>query len=125
MVYQSRAIFSDEVDAKEVANHWLNKNSYMMNKAIDYWDKNAASKVLHLSYYDMLKDAKSNMQKIFSFVGLEMNESVVEALETIDKENKQHKYGVHQYDLADFGLSPADVNTAFDMYRKKFDIPYE
>jgi hypothetical protein len=125
MVYQSRVIFSDEVDAKEVANHWLKKNSYMMNKAIDYWDKNAASKVLHLSYYDMLKDAKSNMQKIFSFVGLEMNESIVEALETIDKENTQHKYGVHQYDLADFGLSPTDVNTAFDMYRKKFNIPYE
>ena len=34
-------------------------------------------------------------------------------------ENPQHKHGVHRYDLAQFGLDPAEVDRQFAGYRDR------
>jgi hypothetical protein len=34
--------------------------------------------------------------------------------------NPAHKHGVHRYDLAQFGLTLADVESAFGPYQRQF-----
>jgi len=125
MVYQSRKIFSDQVDAHEAAQHWLNKNSYMMQKAQAYWDKQTRSNTMHISYYDMMKHTNDQMEKIYAFCDLPINEEVWKSLEHINTTNKQNKYGVHSYQLENYGMTKEQIDQAFEIYRIRFNIPYE
>lgn len=126
MVFQSRRIFSDKVDAKELSKHWLRKNSYMMNDALKFWqEEEVANNVLHVSYYDMMNDFHGEMKKIYSFVGLPYSQKIEDSLTQINAINKQNKYGVHQYKAQDFGLSHQEIDDHFSLYRQTFSIPYE
>lgn len=125
MVYHSRKIFSDKVSAEIGARHWLRKNSYMMNKAMNFWKQHPNVATMHVSYYDMLKNPMEEMKKIYAFVDLTFDDETARNLEAVDQENKQNKYGVHKYALADFNLTNADIETAFETYRTTFNIPYE
>lgn len=125
MVFQSRRIFSDKVDAQELSKHWLRKNSYMMNDALKFWKEQAAKNVLHVSYYDMMNDFHGEMKKIYSFVGLPYSQEIEDSLTQHNAINKQNKYGVHQYQVQDFGLSHQEIDDHFSLYRQTFSIPYE
>ena len=125
MVYHSRKIFSDQVSAEIGANHWLRKNSYMMDKALKFWNKNNNNQTLHISYYDMLKNPMEEMKKIYAFVDLEFDDATAQNLMAVDQVNKQNKYGIHKYALTDFNLTKEDIENAFKLYRTTFNIPYE
>jgi hypothetical protein len=125
MVFQSRRIFSDKVDAQELSQHWLRKNSYMMNDALKFWQENASDHVLHVSYYDMMNDLHGEMKKIYAFVGLSYSPEIAESLTQLNAINRQNKYGVHQYQAQDFGLSHQEIDDHFSLYRQTFSIPYE
>lgn len=125
MVYHSRKIFSDQVSAELGAKHWLRKNSYMMDKAMKFWKTHDTTHTMHVSYYDMLQNPMEEMKKIYAFVGLKFDSDSQQKLVEVDQKNTQNKYGVHKYDLADFNLSKADIENAFQLYRTTFNIPYE
>ncbi|MCB0510756.1 MAG: sulfotransferase [Bacteroidetes bacterium] len=125
MLYHSNRIFSDKVDAEKLARHWLQKNAKMVDGAFNYWEEHPNSPVLHISYYDMMRKTKEEMNKISSYAGLAWNEEIEAIIEQKNNKNQQHKYGVHQYKLADFNLSKEEVDASFRLYREKLNIPYE
>jgi hypothetical protein len=96
-----------------------------MNKAMIFWKQHPNVATMHVSYYDMLKNPIEKMQQIYAFVDLSFDDETVRSLQAVDQENKQNKYGVHKYALADFNLTNADIETAFETYRTTFNIPYE
>jgi Fe-S cluster assembly scaffold protein SufB len=125
MVYHSRRVFSDEVSKEVAARHWLRKNKHGVDKAMKYWNQYGEEKFMHVSYYHMLQHAEEEMRKIYAFSGLAADEKVLAGMQAVNEENKQHKYGVHRYDLKDFNVSVEEIDEAFADYRKKFNIPYE
>lgn len=125
MVYQSRRIFSDEADAQIGAKHWLEKNKHMLSKAMHYWTGSNVASTLHISYYDMMQNPTEEMKKIYAFTGLDCTHEVLQRLEKTNEDNQQNKYGKHQYQLSDFGLSKEEIESVFKDYRQQFNIPYE
>ena len=125
MVFQSRRIFSDKVDANELSRHWLRKNSSMMNDALQFWQQHQSKNVMHISYYDMMKDSQTEMKKIYAFLGLTFDQKIADSMAQLNTINKQNKYGVHQYGASDFGLSLQEIDEHFALYRQTFSIPYE
>jgi hypothetical protein len=88
-------------------------------------DQLGESHFMDVSYYDLMKDPMAQIQRIHSFAGLSFTPEVEAAVREKMKRNKQHRYGKHIYDPADFGLSDAGVDEAFAFYRDRHAIPYE
>jgi len=146
----ARRLFSDDVEANEVAKHWLAKDKLMLNRGMgirkqmeaalaekknkhirDYSDpdeKTSAeeqllqSPFLDIDYRSLLRDPVGELNRIYRFAGLKVTKELEDAVrEYLVEENVQKKFGRHEYRLADFGLEPQDlVDPAFEVYRPDF-----
>ena len=109
MVCHSRALFSDEVHMSDVSDHWVRKTAYMLDIALSYRQEGAHMKnFTDLIYEDLVSDPFGQLKKIYDR-GEGVSQSLEERFLIAERENPKGKYGVHQYSIADFGLSKEDL----------------
>ncbi len=125
MLTHLQMIFSDEVDPKRVASHWLGKIENMARRTLATRERVGDRGFIDVSYYDLIKDPLSEVARIYEAGGLELTAPTVRLMQASQKVNKQHKYGRHKYSLADFGMTKEDVESRIATYRARFDVPYE
>jgi hypothetical protein len=129
MVAHGRGVFSDEVDPKEVAQHWLRKVERMMRRSIEVRTKaeknGQGTRFVDVSYYDLLKNPVTEIENIYERAGIYLETSSKQAMELTNNKNKQHRYGKHIYDIADFGLSKEAIDEKYAFYKDYFRIPSE
>ncbi|MCX6307248.1 MAG: sulfotransferase [Bacteroidetes bacterium] len=116
MVTYNRMIFSDQVDERQVADHWVRKIGYMLGKAISYRLKgNNAAKFTDIIYTDLIADSITELTKIYSLNG-GMTPELAERFRRHELEHPHRKHGIHQYSMADFGLTEAEINRHTSRY---------
>lgn len=125
MVSHGRGVFSDEVDAREVARHWVRKVNRLMQLSIDVRERLGEERFIDVSYYDLLKDPIHEVERIYQFAGIPFDAKVAHAAQATSERNVQHRFGHHRYNLADFGLSKEDIEKQYGFYRQRYGIPYE
>ena len=125
MVSHGRGVFSDAVDAKEVARHWVRKVNRLMELSIQVREESGEDRFIDVSYYDLLKDPMGELRKVYEFAGIEFNEDAIRAAEETRKKNVQHRYGKHVYHLEDFGLTREKIEQQYQFYRERYSIPHE
>jgi len=125
MLTHLRMIFSDEVDPKLVARHWLGKIENMARRAMATRDRVGDQGFLDVSYYDLIGDPMPEVARIYDAAGAVLSPAAREAMEASRKVDKQHKYGRHKYSLADFGMSESDIEPRIAAYRARFNVLYE
>jgi hypothetical protein len=116
MVYHSRKIFSKEVDPIVVANHWVNKNIKMLKHTMQVHQKNPNLKVIDLYYDDLIKDPIGSIQAIYAQINRPWDARIEAELKQATLRNKKNKYGKHEYNMADFGLTNASIEEDFSFY---------
>jgi len=136
----ARRLFSDDVDANEVAKHWLRKDIRMLTRGMnirkemevattkknqqyqEFSDEKVSDlyfKVpfIDIEYKNLLKDPIGQLKTIYQFAGLSLTKEIEDSVNQHLEENVQQKYGRHEYRLVDFGLEPKDLHDpAFDLY---------
>ncbi len=109
MCAHGRAMFSSTVDAREVGKHWLRKNSLMLKKALTYRAQYPEAKITDVFYPNLVENALSQVARIYADADLPWTVSLVHRFETTEAQSNPHRYGVHQYQIEDFGLHETDV----------------
>ena len=105
MVCYSRTLFSNEVDAYDVAKHWVRKIGYMLNRALTYREGNDhQNKFVDIMYQDLLKDSLAVMKTIYSARNLNISIELHNHFKDSERINPKGKYGIHAYNLDDFGI---------------------
>lgn len=125
MVAHGRGVFSDEVDAKEVAQHWTDKVERMMRLSIEARKNSQKNCFIDISYYDLLKNPINEIEKIYAQAGIYLEASSKQAMSVTKEKNKQHRFGKHVYDIADFGLTVESIEEKYRFYREHYQIPQE
>ncbi|MDX2303464.1 MAG: sulfotransferase [Microscillaceae bacterium] len=120
MVYHGRRIFSDQVSPEEVGQHWHQKICRMLQKAQEYRQNHPETPVIDLYYDHLIKNPLSEIQRIYTFAGIAWEESLEEKLQETLDQNPPNKYGIHHYQLQDFGLEEAKVKKDFEAYLENF-----
>ena len=110
MLTYNHMIFSDEVDEFRIARHWVRKTGYMLHKALDYRlrDQNQ-SKFTDIYYKDLITDSMEELKKIYQMKG-GLTPALIQSFGEHEREHPHRKYGTHNYSLADFGLTEADID---------------
>lgn len=116
MVYHSRKIFSKDVDPILVAKHWVNKNVEMLKHTMQVHQNNPNLKVIDLYYSDLIKDPIAAVQNIYAQIGRPWDTRIEAELKQATIRNKKNKYGKHEYNMADFGLTNASIEADFSFY---------
>lgn len=125
MVSHGRGVFSDQVDAREVAQHWMRKVNRLMQLSIEVRERANNQRFVDVSYYDLLEDPIAQVARIYKAAGLPFDQRAAEAAEATSKRNVQNRYGKHVYHLKDFGLTREDIEQQTAFYRRRYGIPYE
>jgi hypothetical protein len=121
MVSHSRVIFSDNVSKNDVAAHWVPKTGYMLNKGISFRKNNRKNrKFIDIEYAEFLNNSIGELKGIYNHDG-GMDETLEKKILQADNDNPQGKYGIHEYSLADFGLTENDIRRQSINYQEYFN----
>jgi hypothetical protein len=109
MVCHSRSIFSDRVSLEEVRDHWVRKTTYMLEKGLAYRRSGENErKFTDILYEDLVGDPMAQLERIYQPLG-GIGGDLRQSFRTADSENPYGKYGIHEYQLTDFGLDRAEL----------------
>ena len=57
--------------------------------------------------------------------GIDFSERAKAAIKSTSQKNVQNRYGKHRYNLADFNLTPEQIEQTYAYYRHQYGIPHE
>jgi hypothetical protein len=125
MMVHAGAMLAKHVDAKKVGRRIADQMVNSVERAIAAREHTPPGVILDVHYRDLVADPLAEMRKIHAFADLEWNVDSEQRVEQWQRENPQHKYGTHRYELADFGLDADELDARFKQYRERFDVPRE
>jgi hypothetical protein len=96
MLYHSRSLFSDNVQADKIKDHWLPKIKRMLTNGQEYI-KDQDVNVTHISYNELISNENNTLEKLIHKLDLE------NLILELENENSSYKSG-HHYNLEDWGL---------------------
>ena len=76
--------------------------------------------ILDISFKDIVSDGPALAERIYAHFGLPMSDTARKAMHNWEKENQQHKQGVHAYSLEDYGISEDDIRMGCARYMAHF-----
>lgn len=118
MVAYSRVLFSNKVDANDVAKHWVKKISYMLSKAMKFRNDPLHNDLFtDVSYKDLVTDSQKVLTQIYSKRGEIIKPELAQIFKQTEINSPKGKYGVHHYDLKDFGIDGAFINECTMVYQ--------
>ncbi len=124
MVTYNQMIFSNAVDVERIARHWVRKTGYMLDKALDYRLKeNNSKRFTDIYYKDLVTDSITEMEKIYRQNG-GLTDDLIAKFNKHEEEHPHRKHGVHQYSLADFGLTESDIDDKTQNYQQFINDHY-
>lgn len=101
-------------DAQAIGTHWLRKLSRNLNACM----KVAASKpssFLDLRFRELARDPIAQMARVYEFAGERFGDRADAAMRA-HQEDDAHQADAHAYNLADYGLSEAQIDSLFGAY---------
>jgi len=117
MLTYNYMMFSDDVDERKIAAHWVRKTGYMLEQALSFRLKgNNNEKFLDIYYKDLVSESLRELGRIYSMDG-GINAALVERFNQHELEHPHRKHGVHKYSLGDFGLTEADIDRHTSHYQ--------
>ena len=125
MAYHAMHIFSAVVTPAEVGAFWTRKIARMVERAMAFRQADGASQITDVLYYDLVKEPMRAVARIYGDAGLLLGDGARQSMKEQKERSRQHKYGVHHYQLEDFGVDRASADTGFAHYRAHFQLPYE
>ncbi len=118
MVTYNHMIFSNHVDEKRIAAHWVRKTGYMLDKALDYRARdNNPARFTDIYYDDLIRNSEKELSRIYSLDG-GLTPELITRFGIHEQDHPHRKYGTHHYSLADFGLTEADIDKYTSRYQK-------
>ena len=119
MVSYARSLFSDAVDRSDVAAHWLRKTGYMLDRALDFHDRNSNTALFtHVSFKQLVGDPMRILDSIYAHRGETISPELQRIFQEADRSNPKGKYGNHEYTLGDFGLDESRVDELTVNYQR-------
>jgi hypothetical protein len=109
MLTYNHMIFSEQVDPRKIAERWIRKTGYVLDRAMKFREEGDHShKFLDILYSDLVADSLKELQKIYRQDG-GLTSDLADRFIRHEREHPYRKHGVHRYSLADFGITATDL----------------
>ncbi len=123
MVAHARGMLSDQVDAREVAAHWLRKTRRMLERSTDVRKARPDGAFVDASYRDLVGDPLGELRRVYEAAGATFTDEAEAAAKAALAQNVKNRYGRHIYSAASFGFDGRALDEHFGFYRRAYDVP--
>ena len=122
LVARVRSIASEPLPAYELGAAQLEFMSGMMEKAVRFRETHPEleHRWIDVNYVDLVEDPLAVVHGIYEHFNWPLKRAAVTAMDhwLLRQVERRRTESRHRYDLADFGLTPEDINTAFAGYEE-------
>jgi len=120
MMCHGRGVFSDAVDPVAIGDQWLRKTARMVQRGMAVRAARPDGRFVDVDYNALVGDPMGPLTRICEVAGLPVTRAVQDRFRETLRDNRQHRYGIHRYDMASFGLTPERIYTAYGDYGRRF-----
>ncbi len=129
MVAYARGLFSDQVDPHDSAAHWVRKIGHMLDRALAFRQSDTHDQLfVDVPYQELISDSSSVLLKIYQQRGETIHADLQKSFAYAEQKNPHGKYGKHQYQLSDFGITPdfiKEQTKGYQAFLNKLNISNE
>lgn len=122
MIATLRSVFSDSVDAHEIAAEQIDFWKIAIQSYIELRRSSENYRALDLSYANYLARPLEGIERVRDFLGLEFTASQSAAVENHLRAHPQNEHGAHRYSVEDFGFSRTQIHKLFEDYIETFHV---
>ncbi len=122
LVAHGWGIASDHIDPLALGRQWSEKLARMTDRALAVRAARHDAKLFDVDYRALVRDPLAVAERLCRDLALPYGPDARSRLEQHVQAHPQHRYGVHRYEPADFGLSEASLHARFAAYMQRFDL---
>ncbi len=117
--------FTGAADKEYIGQNCLYQAELHANRGMAARDRLGEDRMVDVHYADMTRDPIGTMRRLYAGLGDDFTPEAEAAMRTWLADNPQGKFGKHEYKLAEYGLSVAEVAEKFEPYLTRYDIEKE
>ncbi|MBX3028323.1 sulfotransferase [bacterium] len=119
-----RSTFSDVADPHEIGAEVCARWAEGMTRALAARDRGVlpAARVVDVSYDALVRDPLAAVRQVYARLDRALTPSAEERMRRFLAAHPKDRFGRHRYTLAQFGLEPARVRSAFAAYCARFGL---
>jgi hypothetical protein len=116
-----RSWSSDRDDPEELGAEQLDSWAEAVSRAMDFRKRVGEDRFSDVAFADLQSDPVNTLRATYEALGLVFSDTAAGSVEQWAAEHKPGTRGAHDYELADFGLTPDGVRERFAEYLDRYD----
>ena len=81
--------------------------------------------IFDLRYPELVADPSGSLSRLYSWLGVELPQPVLDGIESFLARRPQDKHGIHQYGFSDTGLDLAEERAKYRVYQDRYGVVSE
>ncbi len=125
LIQLSHRMFMGKVDHKWLGGNYSWQQFQHCNRIMDFRDKYGEDKIIDVHYADIVRDPMGAVKTLYKQLGDEFTPEAEAGIQAWVDDNPQDKFGVHEYKLAQFGLTKELLAPHFERYLSRYNVEPE
>ncbi len=125
MITYTARLSHERVDPKYIGGYWADRIERMLRACADERDVLPADQSIDVPFDEFMADDVAMVERIYELAGQPMTAGARAAMQEFMDDHPRGKFGGIVYDLADFGLDPAERREALRFYTDRFGVTQE
>jgi hypothetical protein len=116
-----RSWSSDRDDPHELGTEQLDSWSEAVRRAMDFRERIGENRFADVAFADLQRDPVAALQSAYQTLDLDFTAATRSSIQGWAANHKPGARGSHDYELSDYGLTPARVRASFERYLATYD----
>jgi hypothetical protein len=125
MITYTARLSHERVDPHYIGGYWADRIERMLRACADDRDALPAGQSIDVPFDEFMADDVAMVERIYDLAGQPMTHGARAAMQSFMDDHPRGKFGGIVYDLADFGLDPAERRDALRFYTDRFGVTEE
>jgi hypothetical protein len=121
MTYLAR-LNLETVDPKVIGGYWADRLETMLRACVQDRELLPADRSIDVRFNEFMADDVGMVERIYALAGQPFTDDVKAAMDAFMATHPRGKHGGVVYDLAEFGVDPAERRQALQFYIDRFDL---
>ncbi|MGB8387156.1 sulfotransferase family protein, partial [Mycobacterium sp.] len=121
LIQYVRSWSSDHKDAEELGAEQVDSWAEGVRRAMEFRNRVGDDRFADVSFADLQHDPVSTLRSSYESLGLSFTDATLQSITQWADGHRPGSLGAHEYDLADYGLSPERVRERFADYLAAYD----
>ncbi|MGB5368711.1 MAG: sulfotransferase [Polyangiales bacterium] len=114
--------FQRDLDLHQVGRFWLEYSRIGVQRGLEARAGVPETQIHDVRLHDLEERPLEAIAEIYERFGLPFDDELAARLSARIEEDPTPQFGEHDYDIADYGLSEAEIQDAFSEYRARFGV---